>query len=136
LAQGVSEIFLASTPITFSVVSPLVKFPNADGERLKPTPATLMAVTLIDWPVVGLETFQQEPQLVEFQKTSKAPPMNGKEGMSPNVGNFVSRPLIPLEHATVAIEPLLTPNLGLNMARKGEGVGGLNGPQVEVGSGA
>ena len=127
---------LATTSISFTVVSPLVKFANTDGARLKPTPATLMAVIWIDTPVAGLVMFQQEPQLGEFHTMSKAPPMNGKEGTSPNVGNFVWRPLSPLEHATMAIEPLLAPNLELNMARKGEGVGGLSGSQVGVGSGS
>lgn len=37
---------------------------------------------------------------------SKAPPMNGKEGMSPNIGNSVAKPLPPMEHAVVSIRPL------------------------------
>ena len=84
-----------------------------------------MAVNWIDKPVSGLDMFQQEPQLVEFHTMSNAPPMNRNEGRSPNVGNFVTRPLAPLEHATVSIEPLRLSNMGSNVARKGEGAGWL-----------
>ena len=60
---------------------------------------------------------------------SKAPPMNGKEGTSPNVGNSVARPLSPLEHATVSIEPPELSNLRSNVARKEQ----LNGGQIGQG---
>jgi len=60
--------------------------------------------------------------------------MNGKEGMLANVGNLVSRPLSPLEHATEFIEPLLLSNLGSYVARKGEGVG-REGPEGGAGVG-
>ena len=84
-----------------------------------------MAVIRMDKPVSGLVMFQQEPQLGEFHTMSYAPPMNGKEGTSPNVGNVVSRPLAPLEHATPSIEPVELSNVGSYVARKGEGMGRL-----------
>lgn len=79
----------------------------------------------MDKPVAGLVMFQQEPQLGEFHTMSYAPPMNGNEGTSPNVGNVVSRPLSPLEHATESIEPVELSNVGSYVARRGEGVGRL-----------
>ncbi|KAI0257260.1 hypothetical protein BJV78DRAFT_1291930 [Lactifluus subvellereus] len=54
---------------------------------LKPAPAVSMAVMLIDTPVDGFVKLQHAPQLGEFHTTSKAPPMNGNDGTSPNVGN-------------------------------------------------
>ena len=116
---------METTSITPTSVSPLVKFANACSARLKPKPEVSMAVIWIDKPVAGLVMFQQEPQLVEFHTMSYAPPTNGKEGTLPNVGNFVLRPLSPLEHATVSIEPSELSNMGSNVARKGEGVGRL-----------
>jgi len=92
-----------------------------------------MAVIRIDKPVDGFVTFQQEPQLGESHTMSKAPPMNGKEGTSPNVGNCVSRPKSPLEHAAPSIEPSGLSNVGSNVARKGEGVGRLGGAEGEGG---
>ena len=49
-------------------------------------------------------SFQQVPQLAEFQPpTAGAPPMLGKFLREPKVVNpFVSNPLVPSEHATVA----------------------------------
>jgi len=123
--QGVVESLVAVTSITPTLVSPLVKFANASSARLKPTPEVSMAVIRIDTPVDGFVTFQQEPQLGESHTMSKAPPMNGKEGTSPNVGNCVSRPKSPLEHATPSIEPSELSNVGSNVARRGEGVGRL-----------
>lgn len=116
---------VATTSITPKPVSPLVKFANASSPRLKPKPEVSMPVNWIVRPVCGLDTFQQEPQLVEFHTMSNAPPMNVNEGRSPNVGYFAMRPLSPSEHATVFIEPLRSSNMGSNVARKGEGMGWL-----------
>ena len=79
---------VATTSISCSLVSPLVKFANASSARLKPTSEVSMAVIWMDMPVCGLVMFQQEPQLGESPTMSKAPPMNGKEGTSPNVGTW------------------------------------------------
>jgi len=38
---------------------------------------------------------------------SNTPPMKGKDGTSPNVGNRAVRPFAPFEHATLFIVPLL-----------------------------
>jgi hypothetical protein len=90
---------------------------------LKPAPAVSMAVMVIMSPVAGLVMFQHEPQLGEFQTTSKAPPMKGNEGMSPNVGNVATRPLAPFEHATPLTEPSMLSNVVSYVTRRGEGVG-------------
>jgi hypothetical protein len=40
-----------------------------------------------------LVSFQHEPQLGEFHTTSNAPPIKGKDGTSPNLGNHAARHL-------------------------------------------
>lgn len=96
---------------------------------MNPDPAASMAVKLIDTPVAGLVRFQHPPQLGEFHTTSKAPPMKGNVGISPNVGNRPTRPFAPFEHATVFSEPFLLSYVGSNVARRvGAGAfGGLLG---------
>jgi len=74
---------------------------------LKPEPAVSMAVILIDMPVAVLVRLQHAPQLGEFHTTSKAPPMNGNDGISLNVANRPTKPFAPFEHATLLSEPLL-----------------------------
>jgi hypothetical protein len=106
---------------------------------LKPAPAVSIAVKLIVTPVVGLVKLQHEPQLGEFQTTSKAPPMYGNEGRLPKVGNRDSSPLAPLEHATLFIEPERLSYVGSNVTRlvtvDGGGTDGL-GMDIGVVEGA
>ena len=99
---------------------------------MNPVPAVSIAVILIVAPVVGLVNFQHEPQLGEFQTTSNAPPMKGKEGTLPKVGNRAARPLAPFEHATLFIEPDLLSKVWSKVARR---VGGDEGGVVLGGSG-
>jgi hypothetical protein len=81
-----------------------------------------MATRCTDVPNFGLVMFQHPPQLGEFHWTSYAPPMKGKDGTEPNVGNRDARPLGPFEHATLFMEPALLSNVGSYVARRGEGV--------------
>jgi hypothetical protein len=101
---------------------------------LKPEPAASIAVKLIFTPVVGLVKLQHPPQLVEFQTTSKAPPMYGNEGRLPKVGNRGSSPLAPLEHATLFIDPEGLSYVGSNVTRAVmvDG-GGTDGLGVDIG---
>ena len=72
---------------------------------LNPEPVASTATKLIEVPVAALVKVQHDPQLGEFQTTSKAPPMKGNDGTSPNVGKRADRPFAPFEHATLFIEP-------------------------------
>ena len=81
-----------------------------------------MATMWTDVPNFGLVIFQHPPQLGEFHWTSYAPPMEGKDGTEPNVGNRDARPLGPFEHATLFIDPALLSNVGSYVARRGEGM--------------
>ena len=74
---------------------------------LKPELVLSIAVILIETPVAMLVRFQHEPQSGEFHTTSNAPPINGKEGISPKVGNCAEGPFEPSEHATLFSEPIL-----------------------------
>ena len=121
---------VATTSSTPCPMIPPFNFTNAASAMLKPAPAVSMAVIGIDTRVAGLVMFQHEPQLGEFQTTSKAPPMKGNEGMSPNFGNSATRPWAPFEHATLLREPFLLSNVVSNVARRGLGVGTL-GPGWE-----
>jgi len=85
---------------------------------LKPAPALSTAVRLIDTPVAILVRFQHAPQLGEFHTTSKAPPIKGKDGISPNVGNLTARPFGPFEHATPLSEPSLLSYVVSYVARR------------------
>src|SRR6266436_1663044 len=100
---------------------------------LNPAPAVSIAVMLMNAPVVGLVTFQQEPQLGEFQTTSNAPPMKGKDGTLPKVGNRAARPLAPFEQATLFIEPDLLSKVVSKVARKVEVAGGVLGVSEPLG---
>jgi len=84
-----------------------------------------MAVIGIDTPVAGLVMLQHEPQLGEFQTISKAPPMKGNEGMSPNNGNCAARPLGPFEQVTLWRVPFSLSNVVSNVATRGLGAGTL-----------
>jgi hypothetical protein len=74
---------------------------------LKPKPALSIAVILIETTVTMLVRFRHEPQLGEFHTTSNTPPIKGKEGVSPNVGDCAESPFEPSEHATLFSEPVL-----------------------------
>jgi hypothetical protein len=112
---------------------PPFNFSNASSAMLKPAPAVSMAVMMIHMRVAGLVMFQHPPQLGESQTTSKAPPMKGNVGRSPNVGNFATRPVAPFEHATLLREPFLLSNVVSNVTRRGEGVGRIGPGRVGVG---
>ena len=70
-----------------------------------------------DAPVVVLVSFQHPPQLAELNTTSGAPPIKGKVGILPDVGNRATRPFSPFEHATPLSEPLLLSYVVSNVAR-------------------
>jgi hypothetical protein len=116
--QTEGDILLATTSNTPDPIWPLFSFSKASCAMLKPAPALSTAVRLIDTPVATLVKFQHAPQFGEFHTTSKAPPMNGKEGTSPNVGNRAARPFGPFEHATPFIEPLLLSYVVSYVARR------------------
>jgi len=130
--------------ITLTMPSPMIppfNSSNASDPMLKPTSEVSMAVIGIVIPVAGLVMFQHEPQLGEFQTISKAPPMKGNEGMSPNNGNSWARPLGPFEHVTLLRVPFSLSNVVSNVAGRGvsvdtlgpgwEGVGVLPGARED-----
>jgi hypothetical protein len=91
----------------FSTAWPLVKASNASCAMLNPN-AVSTRVTLMVFPVPGNVRSQHDPQFVEFQPaTGFPPPMNGKLGTWENLvqPKRVSRPFLPLEHATPFREP-------------------------------
>lgn len=115
----------ATTSKKPSPTSPPFNCTKASWAILNPEPAVSTATMLIEVPVVGLVNVQHEPQLGEFQTTSNAPPMKGKVGTSPNVGNRAVRPFAPFEHATLFIEPDLLSKVVSKVARRvAGGVGG------------
>jgi hypothetical protein len=116
---------VAITSIVPSPMIPPFNSSNASDPMLKPTSEVSMAVIGIDIPVAGLVMFQHEPQLGEFQTISKAPPMKGNEGMSPNNGNSWARPLGPFEHVTLLRVPFSLSNVVSNVAGTGPTVGAL-----------
>ena len=73
------------------------------SEMSKPFEIVSMAVTKIELPLNV--NCQHDPHSGEFQPlTAKTPPMPGNEGSEPKVGYLVTKPLSPLEHATLFIE--------------------------------
>jgi len=131
---------VAITSTTPSPMIPPFNSSNASDPMLKPTSEVSMAVIGIVTPVTGLVMFQHEPQLGEFQTISKAPPMKGNEGMSPNNGNSSARPLGPFEHVTLLRVPFSLSNVVSNVAGRGPTVGALGpgweGVRVIPGAGA
>ena len=123
---------LATTSTAPLLMSPPVNFSKASCAMLKPATAASMAVMLIVAPVAGFVKFQHPPQLGEFHTTSKAPPMNGNEGTSPNVGNRAASPLAPLEHATLFSELFLLSYAASYVTRTGDALG-FGGRGVDVG---
>ena len=103
--QTEGDTLVANTSTTPCPTCPPFNCTKASCAILNPEPAASIATKLIEVPVAALVKVQHEPQLGEFQTTSKAPPMKGKEGTSPNVGKRAVRPLAPFEHATLFIEP-------------------------------
>lgn len=83
---------------------------------LKPDPALSMAVKISDPFVAVLVSFQHPPQLGELNATPGAPPIKGKVGIFPNVGNRAARPFAPFEHATPLSEPALLSYVVSNVA--------------------
>jgi hypothetical protein len=84
---------------------------------LNPDPALSMAVMINDLPVVVLVSLQHPPQLGELNATPGAPPIKGKVGILPNVGNCAASPFSPFEHATPLREPALLSYVVSNVAR-------------------
>ena len=65
-----------------------------------------MAVTRMETPVCENVRFQQEPHSADPKPAiAEEPPMLGKVGKLPNVGNREERPFGPFEQATVFISP-------------------------------
>lgn len=131
------DVLLATTSNTPSPIWPLFNFSKVSCAMLKPAPALSTAVILIDTPVAMLVKFQHVPQLGEFHATSKAPPIKGKEGISPNVGNRAARPFGPFEHATLLSEPLLLSYVVSYVTRRDDdasGPGLLPSPGFDGGS--
>ena len=104
-------------------IEPPFNIVNTSCAKLNPAPALSIAVIGTEIPFAGFVMFQHSPQLGELNPTSNAPPMNGNEGMVPNVGNFAARPLSPFEQATLLREPSLLSYVTSNVARRGVGVG-------------
>ena len=84
---------------------------------LKPDPALSMAVMINDLPVAVLVSLQHPPQLGELNTMPGAPPIKGKVGILPNVGNRAARPFSPFEHVTPLREPSLLSYVVSNVAR-------------------
>jgi hypothetical protein len=120
--QTEGDTLLATTSNTPSPNWPSFNFSKASCAMLKPAPALSTAVILIDTPVATLVRFQHAPQLGEFHTTSKAPPIKGKEGISPNVGNRAARPFGPSEHATLLSGPSLLSYVVSYVARSDDDV--------------
>ena len=100
---------MASTLTSLNVgpAFPRVRLLTAACERLKPEEIVSMAVTKMVTPVAGSVNSQHDPHSGEFQLwTVKPPPMKGNVGSLLKVGNLVTRPLAPLEHATLFIDSL------------------------------
>ena len=70
--------------------------------KLDPDLELSMAVITEDAPVTVLVSLQHPTQLGELNATPGAPPIKGKVGILPNVGNRAARPFAPFEHATRA----------------------------------
>ena len=82
---------------------PPIRVPTAASDRPKPEEIESMAVTKMVAPVVGLVNSQHDPHSGEPQLWIVKPlPMLGNVGRVLKVVNpFVTRPLGPLEHATL-----------------------------------
>lgn len=115
---------LATTSTKPCPICPPFNCTKASCAMLNPEPVASTATKLIEVPVAGLVKVQHEPQLGEFQTTSNAPPMKGKDGTSPNVGNRADKPFAPFEHATMFIEPDLLSYVVSNVVRRVADVGG------------
>lgn len=103
--QTEGDTLVANTSTTPCPTCPPFNCTKASCAILNPAPAVSIATILIELPVPALVKFQQDPQLGEFQTTSSAPPIKGKDGTSPNVGKRAAKPFAPFEHATLFIEP-------------------------------
>ena len=85
---------------------PFVNVSSASCAMLKPLPAWSIAVKRMDTPVSGSVKFQHDPQLGEPKPAmAAAPPMFGNVGNEPKVGKRPAKPLGPLEHETVSVDP-------------------------------
>ena len=107
---------MATTSNTPNPIWPPFNFLKASVAILKVLAALSMAVMVIDAPVAVLVNSQHPPQSVEFHTRPGAPPIKGKVGRSPNVGNWVTRPFAPFEHATLLSEPLGLSYVSSNVA--------------------
>jgi len=125
---------VATTFKTPCPTCPPFKCTKASCAILKPAPAVSMAVMLIDNPVAAFVRLQHPPQLGEFHTTSKAPPMKGNDGISPNVAKRPARPFAPFEHATLLSKPSLLSYVVSKVAlRVVEGVDGSGMMQLPLG---
>lgn len=85
---------------------PFVNLSSAACAMLNPLPAWSIAVTRMDTPVVGNVKFQHVPQFAEPKPAiAEEPPILGNVGNEPKVGKRPARPVAPVEHATVSVEP-------------------------------
>ncbi len=107
----------ATTSITPCPIWPPFNVTKASCAMLKPDPALSMAVMINDLPVAVLVSLQHPPQLSELNTMPGAPPIKGKVGILPNVGNRAARPFSPFEHATPLREPSLLSYVVSNVAR-------------------
>ena len=117
IPQTERSISSATTSITPCPICPPFNVTKASCARLKPDPELSMAVMISDLFVVWLVSLQHPPQLGELNTTPGAPPIKGKVGILPNVGNRVTRPFAPFEHATPLSEPLALSYVVSNVAR-------------------
>jgi hypothetical protein len=81
------DICSATTSNTPCPICPPFNVTKASCAMLKPDPALSMAVMINDAPVALLVSLQHPPQLGELNVTLGAPPIKGKVGILPNVGN-------------------------------------------------
>ena len=114
--QTERSISSASNSITPCPICPPFNVLKASVARLKLDPAPSTAIIINDAPVL-LVNLQHPPQLGELNTTPGTPPIKGKVGTLPNVGNSVARPLAPCEHATLLSEPLGLSYEASNVAR-------------------
>jgi hypothetical protein len=115
--QTERSICSATTSNTPCPICPPFKVTKASCAMLKPDPELSTAVMINDAPVTVLVSLQHPPQSGELNTTPGAPPIKGKVGILPNVGNRAARPFAPFEHATPLSEPLLLSYVVSNVAR-------------------
>ena len=107
---------------------PPIRVPTAASERPKPEEIESMAVAKMVTPVVGLVNSQHDPHSGEPQLWMVKPlPMLGNVGSLLKVGNLVTSPLGPLEHATLFNDslPLSKKLLGRTGSTVEDEVGGI-----------